>query len=110
VSVSVPQSGRWTLDETSYWASTFSLYAPAKVRRLVRAGIKQLKRTGRGYRNAEHYKARILLRQCLGVERGARRHPCDDVTPRPHGRFILAHDRVPVAVTGPHGHSLAWLP
>jgi transposase len=24
--------------------------------------IKQLKRTGRGYRNAEHYKARILLR------------------------------------------------
>ena len=39
-----------------------------------------------------------------GVIRGA------DLNPRPHGRFILAHDRVPVAVTGPHGHSLAWLP
>ena len=33
-----------------------------------------------------------------------------DMNPRPHGRFILAHDRVPVAVTGPHGHSLDWLP
>ena len=33
-----------------------------------------------------------------------------DLNPRPRGRFILAHDRVPVAVTGPHGHSLAWLP
>jgi hypothetical protein len=33
-----------------------------------------------------------------------------DIDPRPHGRFILAHDTVPVAVTGPHGHSLAWLP
>jgi hypothetical protein len=39
-----------------------------------------------------------------GVIRGA------DLNPRPHGRFILAHDRVPVAVTGPHGQSLAWLP
>jgi hypothetical protein len=39
-----------------------------------------------------------------GVIRGA------DLNPRPRGRFILAHDRVPVAVTGPHGHSLAWLP
>lgn len=39
-----------------------------------------------------------------GVIRGA------DMNPRPHGRFILAHDRVPVAVTGPHGQSLAWLP
>jgi len=33
-----------------------------------------------------------------------------DLSPRPHGRFSLAHNRVPVAVTGPHGHSLAWLP
>jgi hypothetical protein len=33
-----------------------------------------------------------------------------DVDPRPQGRFILAHDQVPVAVTGPHGHSLDWLP
>lgn len=33
-----------------------------------------------------------------------------DMNPRPHGRFILAHDQVPVAVTGPHGHSLDWLP
>jgi hypothetical protein len=32
-----------------------------------------------------------------------------DLDPRPRGRFILAHDKVPVAVTGPHGHSLAWL-
>ena len=39
-----------------------------------------------------------------GVIRGA------DLNPRPQGRFILAHDQVPVAVTGPHGHSLAWLP
>jgi len=39
-----------------------------------------------------------------GVIRGA------DMSPRPHGRFILAHDLVPVAVTGPHGHSLDWLP
>jgi hypothetical protein len=38
-----------------------------------------------------------------GVIRGA------DIDPRPHDRFILAHDRVPVAVTGPHGHSLLWL-
>jgi hypothetical protein len=29
---------------------------------------------------------------------------------RPRGRFILAHDQVPVAVTGPPGHSLVWLP
>jgi len=33
-----------------------------------------------------------------------------DLNPRPRGRFILAHDQVPVAVTGPHGHSLDWLP
>jgi len=33
-----------------------------------------------------------------------------DLDPRPQGRFILAHDQVPVAVTGPHGHSLAWVP
>jgi hypothetical protein len=33
-----------------------------------------------------------------------------DIDPRPQGRFVLAHDQVPVAVTGPHGHSLAWLP
>jgi hypothetical protein len=33
-----------------------------------------------------------------------------DLNPRPRGRFILAHDQVPIAVTGPHGHSLAWLP
>jgi hypothetical protein len=33
-----------------------------------------------------------------------------DLDPRPRGRFILAHDQVPVAVTGPHGHSLDWLP
>jgi len=39
-----------------------------------------------------------------GVIRGT------DLNPRPAGRFILAHDQVPVAVTGPHGHSLAWLP
>ena len=39
-----------------------------------------------------------------GVIRGA------DIDPRPAGRFVLAHDRAPVAVTGPHGHSLAWLP
>ena len=39
-----------------------------------------------------------------GVIRGA------DMNPRPYGRFVLAHDRVPVAVTGPHGHSLDWLP
>jgi hypothetical protein len=32
-----------------------------------------------------------------------------DMSPRPHGRFILAHDQVPVAVAGPHGHSLDWL-
>ena len=32
-----------------------------------------------------------------------------DLDPRPPGRFILAHDQAPVAVTGPHGHSLAWL-
>jgi len=32
------------------------------------------------------------------------------LNPRPRGRFILAHDQVPVAVTGPHGHSLDWLP
>jgi hypothetical protein len=38
-----------------------------------------------------------------GVIRGA------DIDPRPHDRFILAHDREPVAVTGPHGHSLLWL-
>jgi len=35
--------------------------------------------------------------------------PGADIDPSPHGRFILAHDRVPVAVTGPHGHSLLWL-
>ena len=35
--------------------------------------------------------------------------PGADIDPRPRGRFILAHDRVPVAVTGPHGHSLDWL-
>jgi len=29
--------------------------------------------------------------------------------PKPRGRFILAHNQVPVAVTGPHGHSLDWL-
>jgi hypothetical protein len=39
-----------------------------------------------------------------GVIRGA------DIDPRPHSRFILAHDGVPLAVTGPHGHSLDWLP
>jgi len=33
-----------------------------------------------------------------------------DLDPRPRGRFILAHDQVPVAVTGPHGQSLDWLP
>jgi hypothetical protein len=33
-----------------------------------------------------------------------------DLTPRPRGRFILAHDQVPVGVAGPHGHSLDWLP
>ena len=33
-----------------------------------------------------------------------------DLNPRPRGRFILAHDQVPVAVTVPHGHSLDWLP
>ena len=38
-----------------------------------------------------------------GVIRGA------DIDPRPRDRFILAHYRVPVAVTGPHGHSLLWL-
>ena len=32
-----------------------------------------------------------------------------DLDPTPRGRFVLAHDQVPVAVTGPHGHSLAWL-
>jgi hypothetical protein len=32
-----------------------------------------------------------------------------DIDPRPRGRFILAHDKMPIAVTGPHGHSLAWL-
>jgi hypothetical protein len=36
--------------------------------------------------------------------------PGADIDPRPSGRFILAHDQVPVAVTGPHGHSLEWLP
>jgi hypothetical protein len=36
--------------------------------------------------------------------------PGADLVPRPHGRFILAHDQVPVATTGPHGHSLEWLP
>jgi hypothetical protein len=36
--------------------------------------------------------------------------PGADIDPRPRGRFILAHDQVPVAITGPHGHSLAWLP
>ena len=36
--------------------------------------------------------------------------PGTDMNPRPRGRFILAHDQVPVAVTGPHGQSLAWLP
>jgi hypothetical protein len=35
--------------------------------------------------------------------------PGADLDPRPRGRFVLAHDRVPVAVTGPHGHSLDWL-
>jgi hypothetical protein len=33
-----------------------------------------------------------------------------DLDPRPRGRFILAHDSRPVAVAGPHGHSLDWLP
>jgi hypothetical protein len=36
--------------------------------------------------------------------------PGTDLDPRPQGRFILAHDGVPVAVTGPHGQSLDWLP
>jgi hypothetical protein len=35
--------------------------------------------------------------------------PGTNVVPRPSGRFILAHDQAPVAVTGPHGHSLKWL-
>jgi hypothetical protein len=35
--------------------------------------------------------------------------PGADLDPRPAGRFILAHDQAPAAVTGPHGHSLAWL-
>ena len=38
-----------------------------------------------------------------GVMQGA------DLDPRPRGRFMMAHDQVPVAVTGPHGHSLDWL-
>jgi len=33
-----------------------------------------------------------------------------DVEPRPKGRFVLAHDQVPIAVTGPHGYNLDWLP
>jgi len=28
----------------------------------INTGIKQIKRTGRGYRNSGHYQARILLR------------------------------------------------
>jgi hypothetical protein len=32
-----------------------------------------------------------------------------DIDPTPQGGFILAHDQVPVAVSGPHGDSLAWL-
>lgn len=44
-----------------------------------------------------------VANEAPGVIRGA------DLDPRPPGRFILAHNRVPVAVTGPHGHTLAWL-
>jgi Uncharacterized protein conserved in bacteria (DUF2332) len=47
---------------------------------------------------------RLVSNEAPGVIQGA------DLNPRPRGRFILAHDRVPVAVTGPHGHSFAWLP
>jgi len=36
--------------------------------------------------------------------------PGTDLDPRPQGRFILAHDGMPVAVTGPHGQRLDWLP
>lgn len=44
-----------------------------------------------------------MSNEAPGVIRGA------DIDPRPRDRFILAHYRVPVAVTGPHGHSLLWL-
>jgi hypothetical protein len=45
-----------------------------------------------------------ISNEAPGVVRGA------DIDPRPRGRFVLAHDRTPVAVTGPHGQSLDWLP
>lgn len=32
-----------------------------------------------------------------------------DIDPRPSGRFVLAHDQRPLAIAGPHGHTLDWL-
>lgn len=32
-----------------------------------------------------------------------------DVDPGPAARFVLAHDQTPVALTGPHGHTLDWI-
>jgi len=32
-----------------------------------------------------------------------------DLEPRPAGRFVLAHNQQPIAVTGPHGQSLDWI-
>ena len=32
-----------------------------------------------------------------------------DIEPTPLARFVLAHNQVPVAVTGPHGQTLDWI-
>lgn len=56
----------WRLFDTiTAWRTEIDTYIATRVTNArteaANTGIKQIKRTGRGYRNAEHYRARILL-------------------------------------------------
>ena len=84
------------------WEATLVVFHSAVLAYLdqqERSRFTDVMRTVKGSRDV-HW----VSNEAPGVISGA------DLNPKPRGLFILAHDQVPVAVTGPHGHSLDWLP